>query len=54
MRQGMFHGHTLPQLRPSLRRLLAFPQLLQQGFIRMNRVLALHEEMYGCLLPSCF
>ena len=36
MRQGMFDGHALPQLHPSLRRLLAFPQLLQQGFIRMN------------------
>ena len=29
--QGMFHRHTLTQLRPTLRRLLAFPQLLQQA-----------------------
>src|SRR5215813_15172570 len=36
VRQGMFHGHTLPQLRTPLRRLLAFPQLVQQGFIGMN------------------
>src|SRR5262249_3920890 len=34
--QGMLYGHALAQLGPSLRRLLAFPQLLQQGFIRMN------------------
>src|SRR4051794_21978662 len=34
--QGMLYGHALPQLRPSLRRLLTFPQLLQQGFIRMH------------------
>src|SRR5215510_10704757 len=34
--QRMFDGYTLPQLRSSLWRLLAFPQLLQQGFIRMN------------------
>src|SRR5262245_52969326 len=34
--QGMLDGHALPQLHPSLRRLLAVPQLLQQGFIRMN------------------
>src|SRR5215831_10027079 len=36
MCQGMFDGHALPQLRPSLRRLLAFAQLLQQGLIGMN------------------
>jgi hypothetical protein len=36
VRQGMFDGHTLAQLRPPLRRLLAFTQLLQQGFIGMN------------------
>src|SRR5262245_33706810 len=36
VRQGMFHGHTLPQLRTPLWRLLTFPQLLQQGFIGMN------------------
>jgi hypothetical protein len=35
VRQGMFHGHTLPQLRPPLRRLLTFPQCLPQGFIRV-------------------
>ena len=34
--QGMLYSHAFPQLRLSLRRLLAFPQLLQQGFIRMN------------------
>jgi hypothetical protein len=27
MCQGMLYGHALPQLRPSLRRLLAFTQL---------------------------
>src|SRR5262245_54181385 len=36
MRQRMFDGHALPQLCTSLRRLLAFPQRLQQGFLRMN------------------
>src|SRR5499427_2949589 len=36
VRQGMFDGHALPQLGTPLRRLLAFPQLLQQGFIGMN------------------
>src|SRR5215475_3693532 len=36
MRQGMFHGHALAQLRSPLRRALAFAQLLQQGFIGMN------------------
>jgi hypothetical protein len=36
VRQGMFDGHALPQLRTSLRCLLAFAQLLQQGFIGMN------------------
>jgi hypothetical protein len=36
VRQGMFHGHTLTQWRAPLRRLLVFPQLLQQGFIGMN------------------
>jgi hypothetical protein len=30
VRQGMFHCHTLTQLRTPLRRRLAFPQLLQQ------------------------
>jgi hypothetical protein len=36
MCQGMFHGYALAQLRPPLRRALAFTQLLQQGFIGMN------------------
>lgn len=36
VRQRVFSSHTLPQLRLSLRCLLTFPQLLQQGFIRMN------------------
>ena len=36
VRQGMFDGHALPQLRTPLRRLLAFPHLLQQGVIRRN------------------
>src|SRR5512145_3293266 len=36
LRQGMFDGHALPQLGTPLRRLLAFPQLLQQGFIGMQ------------------
>ena len=34
--QGMFHCYTLTQFCPPLRRLLAFPQLSQQGFVRMN------------------
>src|SRR5215510_15528714 len=36
MRQGMFYGHALAQLRSPLRRALAFAQLLQPGFIGMN------------------
>ena len=52
VRQGMFDGHTLPQLRPSLRRLLAFPQLLQQGFIRMNTDAAARRAR-GTALPQC-
>src|SRR5215475_10778268 len=36
VRQGVFHRHALAQPRASLRRLLAFPQLLQQGFIWVN------------------
>src|SRR6476660_2163106 len=36
VRQGVFHGYPLAQLRTPLRRLLAFAQLLQQGFIGMN------------------
>jgi hypothetical protein len=36
MCQGMFDGYALPQLGTPLRRLLACPQLLQQGFIGMN------------------
>ena len=33
VRQRMFDGHALPQLRPALRRLLAFPHLLQQAVL---------------------
>src|SRR5215510_15024121 len=36
VRQGMLDRHALPQLGTPLRRLLAFPQLLQQSFIGMN------------------
>src|SRR5215475_12837872 len=36
VRQGMLHGHPLTQFRTPWRRLLAFPPLLQQGFIGMN------------------
>jgi hypothetical protein len=36
VRQGMCDADTLPQLCTSLRRLLAFPQLLQHGFIGMD------------------
>jgi hypothetical protein len=36
VRQGMFDGHALPPLGTPLRRLLAFPQLLPQGFIGMH------------------
>src|SRR5262245_59895653 len=36
VRQGMFHRHALAQLRASWGRLLAFTQLLQQGFIGVN------------------
>ncbi len=36
MGQSVFHGDALAQLRTSLGGLLAFAQLLQQGFIGMN------------------
>src|SRR5512145_3478936 len=36
VRQSMLHGSTLPQLRTALRCLLAFPHLLQPGFIGMH------------------
>jgi hypothetical protein len=51
VRQGMFDGHALPQLRPPLRRLLAFPQLLQQGFIGMNTD-ATTRRARGAALPQ--
>src|SRR4029434_3278675 len=51
MRQGMFDGHALPQLRTPLRRLLAFPQLLQQSFVGINTDAAARRTR-GTALPQ--
>src|SRR5215475_9475253 len=52
VRQGMFDGHALPQFGPSLRRLLTFAQLLQQGFIGMNADAAARGAG-GTAVPQC-
>src|SRR5262249_20657983 len=49
--QGMFHGYALAQLRPPLRRALAFAQLLQQGFIVMHADAATRRAG-GAALPQ--
>src|SRR5438094_4908866 len=50
VRQGMCDGHALPQLRLSLRCLLAFAQLLHQGFLGMNTDAATRRTR-GTTLP---
>ena len=50
VRQGMFDSHALPHLRPSLRRLLTFMRLLQQGCIGMNTD-ATARRACGAALP---